>query len=105
MRKRMIGNGLTTWLADQLVRKSEFTGDRNKYEMYDLEYSLGLFMNLCQCQTAVRACGSRARNMFKSLGVFMTTLDVDVREKLYTAREPIKNKSIIIIVICITRRV
>ncbi|XP_060864912.1 lisH domain-containing protein ARMC9-like isoform X1 [Metopolophium dirhodum] len=78
IRKRMIGNGLTTWLADQLVRKSEFTGDRNKYEMYDLEYSLGLFMNLCQCQTAVRACGSRARNLFKSLGVFMTTLDVDI---------------------------
>ncbi|KAL5240596.1 hypothetical protein ACI65C_008006 [Semiaphis heraclei] len=77
-RKRMIGNGLTTWLADQLVRKSEFTGDRNKYEMYDLEYSLGLFMNLCQCQTAVQACGSRSRNLFKSLGVFMTTLDVDI---------------------------
>ncbi|XP_025200585.1 lisH domain-containing protein ARMC9-like isoform X2 [Melanaphis sacchari] len=77
-RKRMIGNGLTTWLADQLVRKSEFTGDRNKYEMYDLEYSLALYMNLCQCQSAVRACGSRARNLFKSLSVFMTTLDVDV---------------------------
>lgn len=77
----MIGNGLTTWLADQLVRKSEFTGDRNKYEMYDLEYSLGLFMNLCQCQTAVQACGSRSRNLFKSLGIFMTTLDVDVSEK------------------------
>jgi len=99
MRKRMIGNGLTTWLADQLVRKSEFTGDRNKYEMYDLEYSLGLFMNLCQCQTAVRACGSRARNLFKSLGVFMTTLDVDVREKIYTTREPIIIKKIIIIII------
>lgn len=98
----MIGNGLTTWLADQLVRKSEFTGDRNKYEMYDLEYSLGLFMNLCQCQTAVRACGSRARNLFKSLGVFMTTLDVDVRENyIYNTRIYKKNKSIIIT--CITR--
>ncbi|XP_050066674.1 lisH domain-containing protein ARMC9-like isoform X2 [Aphis gossypii] len=77
-RKRMIGNGLVTWLADQLIRKSEFTGDRNKYEMYDLEYSLALFMNLCQCHSAVRACGSRARNLFKSLSVFMTTLDVDI---------------------------
>ncbi|XP_060838864.1 lisH domain-containing protein ARMC9-like [Rhopalosiphum padi] len=77
-RKRMIGNGLTTWLADQLVRKSEFTGDRNKYEMYDLEYSLALYMSLCQCQSAVRACGSRARNLLKSLSVFMTTLDVDI---------------------------
>lgn len=79
----MIENGLTTWLADQLIRKSEFAGDRNKYEMYDLEYSLALFMNLCQCQAAVRACSSRARNFFKSLRVFMTTLDVDVSITIY----------------------
>lgn len=74
----MVEYGLATWLADQLVRKSEFTGDRNKYEMYDLEYSLALFMNLCQCRSAVRDCGSRSRNLFKSFNVFMTSLDVDV---------------------------
>lgn len=74
----MIENGLITWLADQLIRKSEFAGDRNKYEMYDLEYSLALFMNLSQCQLAVRACSSRARNLFKSLSIFITSLDVDV---------------------------
>jgi len=77
-RKRMNENGLTTWLADQLVRKSEFTGDRNKYEMYDLEYSLALFMNLSRCRSAVQACKSRARDLFKSLTVFITSLDVDV---------------------------
>ncbi|XP_050441973.1 lisH domain-containing protein ARMC9-like isoform X2 [Adelges cooleyi] len=77
-RKQMIENGLATWLADQLVRKSEFTGDRNKYEMYDLEYSLGLFMNLCKSQLAVYACISRARNLLQSIGVFLTSLDVDI---------------------------
>ncbi|VVC24374.1 Armadillo-type fold,Armadillo-like helical,LIS1 homology motif [Cinara cedri] len=77
-RKRMVEYGLSTWLADQLVRKSEFTGDRNKYEMYDLEYSLALFMNLCQCRSAVRDCGSRSRNLFKSFNVFMSSLDVDI---------------------------
>lgn len=89
----MIENGLTTWLADQLVRKSEFAGDRNKYEMYDLEYSLALFMNLSQSQTAVRACSSRARNLFKSLCDFIAKLDVDVsldvRQKMsFTAPTP-----------------
>ncbi|XP_025412670.1 lisH domain-containing protein ARMC9-like isoform X2 [Sipha flava] len=77
-RTTMIAAGLTTWLADQLVRKSEFDGDRNKYEMYDLEYSLALFMNLCQCQSAVQACSSRARNLFKSLSIFISTMDVDI---------------------------
>lgn len=79
----MIENGLSTWLADQLVRKSEFVGNRNKYEMYDLEYSLALFMNLCQCQLTARACSSRARNIFKSLSVFISTLDVDVSLHIY----------------------
>lgn len=77
-RKLIIENGLTTWLADQLIRKSEFTGDRNKYEMYDLEYSLALFMNLCKCQRAVETCSSRARNLFKSLSIFISSLDVEV---------------------------
>lgn len=75
--------GMTAWLADQLVRKSEFTGDRNKYEMYDLEYSLALFMNLSRSPSAVRACKSRARNLFKSLTVFLTSLDVDVSIYIY----------------------
>lgn len=85
----MNDNGLTTWLADQLVRKSEFTGNRNKYEMYDLEYSLALFMNLCRCPSAVRACKSRARDLFKSLTVFMTSLDADVSTSCYiVSRDP-----------------
>ncbi|XP_050523147.1 lisH domain-containing protein ARMC9-like [Daktulosphaira vitifoliae] len=77
-RKQMIENGLATWLTDQLVRKSEFTGDRNKFEMYDLEYSLGLFANICKSQSAVQSCASRARNLLQCISVFVTTLDVDI---------------------------
>jgi len=85
-RKRMHDNGLTTWLADQLVRKSEFAGDRNKHEMYDLEYGLALFMNLCRRPSAVRACMSRARDLFKSLTVFMTSLGADVSNQAVMCR-------------------